>query len=166
MVKIRKVDVITEVSMLASQLALPRDDHAEVMRAAFFACLDNEHDSRAVFDPTHAEIKMDSFKERDWRALCGNVSKSVPPNVPEPCGKEAKICTRVDSDHARHQLIRRLRAAGCFALWLLCVPQFSTADLMTVETSVFGAEFVAVKSGVAIAPQTVAQPLSAGTMRW
>jgi hypothetical protein len=62
MVELGRVDSVTEVSMLASQLASPRDGHLE---AAYhiFAYLSNKHDSRMVFDPTHADVDIKSFKD-------------------------------------------------------------------------------------------------------
>jgi hypothetical protein len=77
-----------------------------------------------VFDLTHASIDMKSFKECDWREFCGNVSKPVPPNMPQARGKEVEICLHVDSDHAGDQLIRRLCTRS------LCIPQLSAAHLV------------------------------------
>jgi hypothetical protein len=105
MVQPRRVDVITEVSMLASQLACPRDGHLEVAHC-IFACLDDKHDSCMVFDPTCASIDMGSFKECEgWREFCGNVSKAAL----KPMARRLRFILCVDSDHAGDQLIRRLR---------------------------------------------------------
>ena len=46
-----RVNIITEVSMLASQLACPRDGHLEAIYR-IYANLDNKHNFRMVFDPT------------------------------------------------------------------------------------------------------------------
>jgi hypothetical protein len=99
MIELGRVDVITGVSMLSSQLRCPRDGCLKAVRH-IFACLDNKHDSRMVFDPRHASINMGSFKESDWRDFCGGVSKPAPPNMPHPHGKEFEIHLCVDSDHA------------------------------------------------------------------
>ena len=55
MVKIGRVDIITEVSTLASQMAMPREGH---MDAVFhiFAYLKAGHNSRMVFDPSYPLI--------------------------------------------------------------------------------------------------------------
>jgi hypothetical protein len=62
----RRVDVIKEASVLASQLVCcPRDRlHLEAM-CSIFACLSNKHTSRVVFvNPTCPKIDMRSlFKE-------------------------------------------------------------------------------------------------------
>ena len=46
-----RVDVITEVSMLASHSALPRGGHLHALLHVF-GCLSNNHNATMVFDPT------------------------------------------------------------------------------------------------------------------
>ena len=88
MVETGRVDIITEVSMLAFQLACPRDGHMEAIYR-IYAYLDNKHNSHMVIDPTYPSIEMSSCKECDWRRFYGNVKEPVPPNMLEPCcGKE------------------------------------------------------------------------------
>jgi hypothetical protein len=146
MVELGRVDIITEASMLVSQLACPRDGHLEAIYR-IFAYLDNKHDSRMVFDTTCAEIEMSAFKECNWREFYGDVREPMPPNMPSPCGEEVEIRLHVDSDHAGDQLIRRLRT-GHF-IFLNSVPLIWFFKRQpTVETSVFGAEFVAMKNGM------------------
>ena len=66
MVKLGRFDIITEVSLLASQLANPREGHLETV-FYMFAYLKNKHNSRMVFDPTYPEIDMSVFKKCDWK---------------------------------------------------------------------------------------------------
>jgi hypothetical protein len=147
MVELGRVDIVTEVSMLlASQLASPRDGHLEAA-CRIFAHLSNKHDSRMVFDPTHADVDIKSFKDCDWREFCGDAKEPLPPNMPEPCGEEVEIRSCVDSDHAGDQLIRRSRTGHFTCLNSAPLTWFSKRQ-PTVETSVFGAEFVAMKNGV------------------
>jgi hypothetical protein len=134
------------VNVGIAQLACPRDGHLEAVYR-IFACLSNKHNSRIVFDPTHAEIDMISFKQEcNWREFCGDAKEPMPPKMPKPRGEEAEICLHLDSDHAGDQLIRPF----------LCVSKFSTTDLVfearpSLETSAFVAEFVAVENGMEIA---------------
>ena len=62
MVKIGRVDIITEVSTLASKMAMPREGH---MDAVFnvFAYLKSRQNSRMVFDPTYLYIYKKKFQE-------------------------------------------------------------------------------------------------------
>jgi hypothetical protein len=67
--------------------------------------------------------------------------------MPEPCGKEVDCRLYVDSDHARDQLIRCSRIG--FFIFLNTAPLIWFSKRQpTVETSVFGAEFVAMKNGM------------------
>jgi hypothetical protein len=59
-VKLGRIDITAEVSMLSSHLALPRDGH---LAQAFhiFAYLEPRHASRLVFDPTYPHIDESLF---------------------------------------------------------------------------------------------------------
>ena len=61
MVEIGRVDIITEVSTLESQMTMPREGH---MDAVFhvFAYLKARHNSRMVFDPTYLSIDKTNFQ--------------------------------------------------------------------------------------------------------
>jgi hypothetical protein len=146
MVELGRVDMITEVSMLSSHLACPRDGHLEAV-FRIFAYLDHKHNSRMVFDPTYPVIDMASFKECDWKEFYGSINEPVPPNMPDPRGKEVEIRLYVDSDHAGDQLVRRSRTGYFVFLNSAPLIWFSKRQ-PTVETSVFGAEFVAMKNGM------------------
>lgn len=146
MVEIGRVDIITEVSLLASQLALPREGHLEAV-FRIYAYLKIKHNSRMVFDPTYPVINMTAFKDCDWKDFYGDVKEAIPPNAPPPRGKEVDIRLFVDSDHATEQKTRRSRTG--FFIYLNMAPvDWLSKKQATVETSVFGAEFVAMKQGM------------------
>jgi hypothetical protein len=92
MVELGRVDIITkEVCMLlASHSACPREGYLEAVYH-MFAYLDNKHNSRMVFDPLYPHIEHSTFKECDWKEFYGDVEDPIPPNMPEPCGKEAEL---------------------------------------------------------------------------
>jgi hypothetical protein len=103
-VELGRVDIITETSMLASHLALPREGHLEAALHMF----------SYLFDPTYPETDMSKFKECDWwKAFYGNAEEAIPPNAPEPRGKEIDLRLFVDSDHAGDQATRRSRTGFC-----------------------------------------------------
>jgi hypothetical protein len=54
-VELGRVDIIIEVSMLSSHLALPRDGHL-VGALHIFADLDKKQNARMMFDPTYPVI--------------------------------------------------------------------------------------------------------------
>jgi hypothetical protein len=146
MVELERVDIITEVSMLSSHLAIPRDGHLEAVYR-IFAYLDKKHNSGMVFDPTYPQIDISAFKECEWKEFYGEAKEPLPPNILEPRGKEVDCRLYVDSDHAGDQLIRRLHTG--FFIFLNSAPLIWFSKWQpTVETSVFGAEFVAMKNGM------------------
>ena len=68
-------------------------------------------------------------------------------NVPEPQGKEIDIHMFVDSDYGRDKISHGLRSG-----FLICVKttkvQWFSKKQSTLETSVFGGEFVDMKKGI------------------
>ena len=111
--------MITEVSLLTSQLANPRKGHQE---AAFhiYAHLKNRHNSRMVFDPTYPDIHMTVFKECDWKHFYGEIKEAIPFNAPKPRGKEVDLRMFVDSDHAGDSLTSRSRTG--FLIYMNVAP--------------------------------------------
>jgi len=140
------VDIITEVSTLASHMAMPREGHLDALFDVF-CYLKRKHNSRLVSDHTYPEIKWDAFKEHDWKHFYGDVAEAIPPDAPEPRGKEVDLRMFVDSDHAGDKLTRRSRS-GYFVFLNSSLISWLSKKQATVETSVFGAEFVAMKIGV------------------
>jgi hypothetical protein len=133
--------------MLASHSACPREGHLEAVYH-MRAYLDiNTHNSRMVFDPSHHYIDLSTFKECVRKEFYGGVKENMPPNMSEPRGKEVELRLYVDADHAGDQLIRRSRTG--FFLFLNTAPMlWYSKQQATVETSVFGSEFVALKVGM------------------
>ena len=60
-----RIVIITEVSMLASQLVIPREGHLEVV-FHIFGYMKSHHNARMVFDPTYPNPDMSIFQEHDW----------------------------------------------------------------------------------------------------
>ena len=112
-----------------------------------FAYLDKKHNSRIVFDPSYPPIDHSKFKECDWSAFYGDAKEAIPPNAPQPRGKEVDLRLFVDSDHAGDQAIRRSRT-GFFVFLNMAPIVWYSKRQPTVESSVFGAEFVAMKNGM------------------
>ena len=62
MVEIGRVDIITKVSMMASQITMPREGHLEAF-LHFSEFLRQKFNSGMSFDPTYPVIDMNDFKE-------------------------------------------------------------------------------------------------------
>ncbi|KAI2513025.1 hypothetical protein MHU86_1316 [Fragilaria crotonensis] len=88
---------------------------------------------------------MSVFKECDcWRAFYGDVKEAILPNAPPPKGKDVNLRMFVDSDHAGDKRTCRSRVGFLIYLNMLPITWFLKKQA-TIETSVFGAEFVAMK---------------------
>ena len=146
MVELGRCDIITEVSMLASHMAMPRRGHLEAMFHVY-AYLDNRHNSTMVFDPSYPDIDMTKFKQVDWSQYYGKLKEPLPPNAPQPRGKEVELRLFVDSDHAADRATRRSRTGYFIFVNSAPIVWFSKKQ-GTIESSVFGAEFVAMNTGL------------------
>jgi hypothetical protein len=78
MVEIGQVDIITEVSKMASQMASPRKGHLDALMH-IFGFLRINHNSRMVYDLSYPTIDMNVFKPNDWREVFMEMSRSQPP---------------------------------------------------------------------------------------
>jgi hypothetical protein len=68
-------------------------------------------------------------------------------DMPEPLGKDLDICMMCDSDHAGDKRTR----CSCTGFLIFCNMAFIdwvSKKQATIETSAFGAEFVAMKHGI------------------
>ena len=76
--------------------------------------------------------------------MYGNVTEAIPPNDPTPHGKEVNLHLYVDSDHAGDKYTRQSQT-GFFIFLNSTLIMWKSKKQPTIETSVFGAEFVAMK---------------------
>ena len=127
-------------------MAMPREGH---LIAAYhvFSYIKRHHNSRLVFDPSYPEIDMSVFTSHDWKEFYGDVQEAIPPNAPQPLGKDIDLRMYVDSDHAGDKSNRRSRT-GYFIYLNSALIMWKSKKQATIETSVFGAEFVAMKAGI------------------
>ena len=100
-----------------------------------------------LFDTTYPNIDMRDFKNCDWKEFYGNATEAALPDAPLPLGKELDLRLYVDSDHADDKDTRRSRTGYFIFLNSAPIVWFSKRQ-PTVETSVFGDEFVAMKNGM------------------
>ena len=75
------------------------------------------------------------------------MTKAIPPNAPDPIGKSVYLRMWVDSDHAGDKMTRRSRT-GYFTFFNTALIDWLGKKQATIESSVFGAEFIAMKTGV------------------
>jgi hypothetical protein len=136
MVELGCIDIATEVSMLSSYLACPREGHLE-NALHVMGYLQLKHNSQLIFDPTYPDIDQTAFPSFERTEFCGNVEEVIPPNMPPPLGKDADLCMIVDSDHAGEKRTQRSRA-GFIIFCNLAPIIWLSKQQVTIETSVFG----------------------------
>jgi hypothetical protein len=60
-IEIGRIDITTEVSMLAAHIAMPREGHLDAV-LRIFAYLKRKHNSRLILDPTYPQIDFKEFQ--------------------------------------------------------------------------------------------------------
>ena len=115
-----------------------------------YGYLKRRHNAVLVFDPSYPEIDEANFKNCNWKEFYGDVKEAIPPNAPEPRGKGVDLRLFVDSSHADDKVTRRSRS-GYFLFMNGALIAWLSKKQATIETSVFGAEFVAMKIGMDVA---------------
>jgi hypothetical protein len=146
MVEIGRVDIATEVSLLSSYLAAPREGHMDAA-LHIMSYLGNHHNTRLIFDPTYPTIDYASFPQCEWKEFYPDAEEPIPLDAPEARGRPVDVRMFVDSDHASDKSIRRSRT-GVLIFCNNALIDWISKRQPTVETSVFGAEFVAMKYGM------------------
>ena len=112
-----------------------------------FGYLKTKHNSQLVLDLSYPEINHSYFPDNDWTSIYGNVIEAIPPNAPTPHGKEVNLHLYVDSDHAGDKYTCWSRT-GFFTFLNSTLITWKSKKQSTIETSDFGAEFVASKDGM------------------
>ena len=100
-----------------------------------------------MLDPTYPFINEDTFQHCDWKEFYHGAEEPIPGNMPKPRGKGIDLRLFVDSNHAGDKRNRRSRTGFLIYLNTALIQWYSKAQ-STCETSVFGAEFLAMKTDV------------------
>jgi hypothetical protein len=147
MVELGRIDIVTDVSCLASCLALPRKGHLEAV-SHIYAYWKKKTNGTIIMDPTYPDINLTKFNDgAEWSNFYGDIQATVHLTCPKPKRKTLVIRLFVDSDHANDKSFRRSRTA--FILYLNSAPIIWYSKRQgTIESSVFGAEFVAMRTGI------------------
>ena len=96
------------------------------------------------FDVTSPTIDLTQFKECDWKYFYPQARGKIPGNAPNPPGKDVDLMIFVDSNHADDSVTKRSRT-GFFIFLNMAPMSWYSKKQTTIETSIFGAEFVAMK---------------------
>ncbi len=146
MCKIGRIDIATEVSLLSLHLAYPREGHLDTAHHVM-GYLRLKYNCCFIFDPTYPHIDDSTFQHHDWEEFYGDVQEAIPTNALPPLGKEVDLRMMVDSNHGGDKSTQRLQTGFLIFLNMLLINGLSQKQ-PTIESSVFGAEFVAMKLGM------------------
>ena len=75
------------------------------------------------------------------------MTEAIPPNSPDPRGEYVDLRMQVDSDHVGYKMTRR-SSTGYFIFLNIALIDWLSKKQATIESSVFGDEFIAMKTGV------------------
>jgi hypothetical protein len=144
--EIGRIDILLEVSMMSSHLALPRQGHLEQV-LHLFGYLKAHKKMRLMFDTSVPQFSPKAFKDYDWFDFYRDAKEAIPPNKPEERGLPMSISVFVDADLAGNKLNRRSQTGVLIFCNRAPVHWYSKRQA-TVETSTFGSEFCAMKVAV------------------
>jgi hypothetical protein len=147
MLELGRIDIATEVSLLSSHLAYPCKGHLET-DLYMMSYLQHKHNTQLIFDQTYPKIDMESFPQFNWTEFYGDVEEAIPVDMPEPLGKDIDVRMMCDSDHAGDKRTRCSRTGFLIFCNMALIIDWVSKKQATIETSVFGAEFVAMKHGL------------------
>ena len=152
-VALGRLDIGFATSSLSRFVACPRKGHLD--RALYvFGYLKKRPNRRYVIDSrdpkiieTGAEDMLDEDLTESLKSLYPDSEEILDPASPEPLFDELKITAFVDSDHAHDKLTRR--SITGLIIFVGRTPVFYLAKRQgAIETSTYGAEFMAMKTAV------------------
>ncbi|GKY96005.1 hypothetical protein MPSEU_000561000 [Mayamaea pseudoterrestris] len=141
-VELGRIDVATEVSMLASHMASPRKGHLDAL-FHIWAYLKHHSRSRMVFDSAYKSLQSKD-PPPEWKEFYHDAEERIPVDMPEARGKPVQIICFVDASHGSEKKTRRSRTG--ILIYLNSAPiSWLSKRQNTIETSSFGAEFTALR---------------------
>ena len=102
-IKLRCMDIITEVTKLSSFLVSPREGHLE-QAFHILAYLKKHLHSSLVFDDTEPDLSDFHFKKCDWEVQYLEVKEPIPNNAPKPLGHGVMATCYVDASYTGCQV--------------------------------------------------------------
>ena len=145
-VEIGRIDILLEVSLLSSQLAIPRIGHLQAVYRVF-GYLKQVPKRRLYFDPQKPSISEDRFHRFDWEDFYQDAREPIPMNMPRPRGLSMSTHCFVDANHAGDKTTRR-SMTGILIFCNRAPIIWHSKRQNGVETSTFGSEFTAMKNAV------------------
>jgi hypothetical protein len=145
-VEIGRLDILLEVSLLSTYLAVPREGHLE-QALHIFGYLKLNPKRKLAFDPTHPNLDERRFVKCDWSEFYRDAEEAIPGNMPAPRGKPVTTHCFVDANHAGDKETRRSQTGILLFVNRAPIIWYSKRQ-NSVEASTFGSEFTAMKNSI------------------
>ena len=145
-IELGRVDILHEVSIMSSHLAMPREGHLEQIYH-LLGYLKAHKKMRICFDGMYPHVDERQFTRYDWEDFYRGVEEAIPPNMPEARRLDVIITYFVDANHAGNVKDRRSQTGILMFVNKAPIIWYSKRQ-STVEVSTFGAEFCAMKIAV------------------
>jgi len=153
MCELGRIDILHESSLLSQYMAAPRSGHLQQAVNVFKYIKHNLTSGWLIFDPLDFDINWvpirpdelhPTERAKSMKELYPDSEDLLPPKIPEPRGKPVNINIFVDSDHAGNVVTRRSHT-GIMMFVNMAPIQWYSKKQNTIESSTFGAEFIALK---------------------
>ena len=108
-IKIDRVDILTEVSMLSSFQASPREGHLEQV-LHIFAYLKKKPKLTLYFDPSEPKLEPSMFtgeEPKNFLEQIRDAEDELPPRMPISRGRKLMNTAFIDASHAANKVTRR-----------------------------------------------------------
>ena len=141
-----RVDILTEIAMLSSFQANPRQGHIEQI-FHIFAFLKHNPKLSLYFDPAPPQLDPSIFQYdiESFREHYRDAHEEQPFKMPEPLGRAVTTTAYVDASHAANKTTRRSHTG--YILFVNKAPiSYYSKRQNTVESSTFSSEFIAMKT--------------------
>jgi len=156
LVELGRIDICVEVSMMSSCNCIPRVTHLYAV-LHIFSYLQVYPDWKLVMDSTYND-HLPEIEKRDWSEFYPFAKKMNPPDMPEALGLEVELTMFVDASHATYLITRQSRTGVPIYVNKAPIIWFSKKQ-NSIETSSFGSEFMALKTGLIYKLQMMGVPV-------
>ena len=145
-VQLCRIDVAFATNLLASFRNEPSKSHLKAM-GRVFAYLKSHSAGSIKFNPDKPDFSQCEFIEGDWGKEYGDLKEEIPKFAIAVRGKPVVLSCFVDASFARDPYLRR--STGGTIHFINSAPiKWKFGKQGTVETSVYGAEFTALRRAV------------------
>ena len=145
-VELGRVDILLEVSLMSTYMAMPREGHLNQLYR-IFGYLKSHPKRKLAFDPQHPVINEKRFCQHDWHDFYRDASEAIPRDMPIPRGNPMTTHCFVDASHGSDRATRRSQT-GILIFCNKAPVMWHSKRQNTVEASTFGSEFQAMKNAI------------------